>query len=50
MTAGSLTDRDSYSRAFHPEVETMLDIVFVVASIAFFAIALGYVVACERWI
>lgn len=28
----------------------MLDILFVFVSIAFFALAIGYVVACERWI
>jgi len=28
----------------------MLDVAFVIAIVAFFAIALGYVVACERWI
>ena len=32
------------------EVGTMVDLVFIVIAVAFFAIAVVYVVACDRWI
>jgi len=30
--------------------EPLLDVLFVVAALAFFGLALAYVVACDRWI
>jgi hypothetical protein len=36
--------------AVPPRVVAVLDLVFVVAIVACFAVTLGYVVVCDRWI
>jgi len=45
---GSCSNRSRLSPAYSREEENVIDIVYVAAAVAFFALMVAYVAACQR--